>query len=99
MFTLNQVLKPQHKRNKPTARQRGAISSKVRQQLAERSQGVCERCRSARAVHAAHLVRRWKLDKTTLNDLAHLCIACHQWADGSKEGRQWLEQFREQVSQ
>lgn len=92
MFTLNQVLKPQHKRNKPTARQRGAISPKVRQQLAERSQGVCERCgRGGVALQAAHVTRRWQIDgRTTVDDLLHLCVPCHVFADTTKEGRDYL---------
>lgn len=90
------VPKPQHKRNKPTQKQRGAISPSVRLQLAERSNLCCEACgRSGVPLQAAHTVRRWRLPKTTVNDLAHLCVECHMWADSCKEGRKWLEQFRE----
>ena len=89
--------KPSHKRNKPRARTRGAISPKVRQQLKERSQGVCERCSKAEAVHAAHLERRWKLERTTVQDLAHLCVPCHINADQTAEGRVWLQQFHERL--
>lgn len=95
MFQLNAVPKPQHKRNKPTAKQRGSISPSTRLQLRERSKGICERCCSARATEAAHTLRRWKVrGKTTLQDVCHLCTPCHNWADESREGRLFLKQFR-----
>lgn len=94
-FTLNACPKPSHKRNKPLARQRGAISPKIRKQLKERSGGACERSSCGNeAVHAAHITRRWKLQETTVKDLLHLCIACHTYADTTREGREWLEEFR-----
>lgn len=89
------VPKPSYGRNKPTLKQRGAISVKVRRELRERSGGICECCGSHLATDAAHLVRRWKVpDRTTVKLVAHLCKGCHQWADSCKEGREWLEQFR-----
>ena len=96
LFTLNACPKPLHKRNKPTAKQRGAITAPVRHQLATRSNGRCERCgRSGIALQAAHSVRRWKVEgRTTVTDLAHLCLECHTWADTTGEGRRWLEEFR-----
>lgn len=82
----------------PLARQRGAISTKVRKQLHDRSGGLCERdgCRH-KAVHAAHIERRWKLQKTTVDDLLHLCLGCHYWADNTGSGREWLKSKRDQV--
>jgi hypothetical protein len=82
-----------------TQRQMGEISTKVDKQLKARSGNVCERCKCAKAVQRAHLVRRWKLThKTTVNDLAHLCVPCHQWADQSgKVGREWLDKFQERL--
>lgn len=98
MNLLNQparaVPKPSFPRNKPTARQRGLISTKVRRQLRERSGGICERCHYAPAAHACHLVRRWLIqESTTVEFLAHLCVPCHQWADSCKDGRSFLEEF------
>jgi len=84
------VPKPSFKRNKPTARQRGAISSSTRKALYERSGHICERCKAARAVHAAHVTRRWKLDRTTVDDLLHLCEPCHRFCDNTSEGREYL---------
>jgi hypothetical protein len=92
---FNPVPKPCHGRNKPLARTRGAISSKVRKVLAKRSQGVCERCkRQGVPLQAAHTTRRWQLDRTTSSVLAHLCVPCHLWADNSAEGREWLTAFQ-----
>jgi len=90
MFELRPVPKPSFKRYKKTAKQRGAISTKVRKQLYERSGGYCERCGRYGNLHAAHITRRWKLKETTVNDLLHLCVWCHTWADNTKEGREWL---------
>lgn len=93
------VPKPSFPRNKPTARQRGLISTKVRKQLRERSLGVCERCHYALAVQAAHLVRRWRLPITTVNDIAHLCLACHTNCDQTADGRNWLADFKRQLEE
>jgi hypothetical protein len=89
--------KPTHKRAKKTAKQRGAISQKVRRELKERSDGICERCRSRVAVHAAHITRRWKLAETTVDDLLHLCLECHIWADGTEAGRKYLKEKENNV--
>jgi predicted RNA-binding protein YlxR (DUF448 family) len=86
-------------RVKLTQRQMGEISTKVDKQLKNRSQWLCERCRAARAVQRAHLIRRGQLNwKTTVNELAHLCLPCHKFIDESGEpGRAWSEQFRNQL--
>lgn len=87
-----------HKRGKPTAKQRGSISPSVRKALHERSGGRCERpgCMND-AHHAAHVTRRWKLsERTTLKDLLHLCLWCHQFADQTAEGRAWLKSIEEE---
>lgn len=98
MFEYLPVPKPNHGRNKPTAKTRGAISAPVRKKLQERSQGVCERCQKVPAVHASHLVRRWLIpDRTTVTDLAHLCLRCHIDADTTKTGREWLDTFKTQL--
>jgi len=102
MFEYRPVTKESQLYNKPvklSQRQMGEISAKVDKQLKERSGGICERCRAARATERAHLIRRGKLEwKTTVNDLAHLCTPCHHWADRSgTDGRQWLKQYREKL--
>lgn len=84
------------KRVKPTQRQMGDISAKVDKQLKERSGGVCERCRAARATERAHITGRKHLThKTTVNDLLHLCTKCHDWLDETPEGIQYKRSLRE----
>lgn len=99
MFEYRPSPKVKHPRNKPTAKQRGAISASTRAELASRSNNLCERCgRGGIALQAAHTVRRWKVEgKTTVNELCHLCIECHTWADSCKDGREWLESFKEKI--
>lgn len=78
------------KRIKPTQRQKGAISNKVRQQVKERSNGICERCSSNRATDMAHIIGRKQIDHvTTEKDLLHVCVYCHQWLDETPEGIQF----------
>lgn len=92
------VAKPSYGRNKPTAKQRGQISTKVRKQLRERSLGVCEKCHYALATEAAHLIRRWRIiECTKVTDLGHLCNKCHTECDQTALGRIWLDWFRNQL--
>lgn len=87
------------KRVKPTQRQMGDISAKVRAEVKLRSGGLCEvrkRCTGSRAVHMAHLTTRGKLThKTTANDLKHACLACHQYLDG--EGISYRNELRDKA--
>lgn len=105
MFQLNAVPKPSHKRNKPTAKQRGAISSSVRQQVNIRSRDRCERCgkhiSNVWTLEQAHIKRRWAMEgKCTANDLVRLCgpssnsSTCHHFADYTRAGREWLVEFQ-----
>jgi len=89
----------QSKRIKPTQKQMGDISAKVRAEVKLRSGGRCElqkRCTGAQAVHMAHIVGRKQLQsKTTANDLLHACVACHKWLDEDPEGIQYKRKLRE----
>jgi hypothetical protein len=74
-------------RIKPTQKQMGDISAKVDKEVKERSGGICERCRAARATERAHLIGRRHINhKTTAKDIWHLCTACHYWLDETPEG-------------
>lgn len=92
------------KRNKPTAKQRGAISKEVYAAALERSGGCCERCGSPEGLQCAHLVRRWQIEgRTTMNDVAMLCGpsvntgTCHNFVDYTAAGKEWAAQrWREQ---
>ena len=72
---------------KLSQRQLGEISPKVDKQLKERSNGVYERCDAARAEERAHITGRKQIKhKTTVDDLLHLCVPCHNWLDQQPEG-------------
>lgn len=89
----------QSKRVKLSQRQMGAISSKVDKELKNRSGGVCERCRAARATERAHITGRKQLThKTTVADLLHLCTACHDWLDETPEGIRYKRELRERIA-
>lgn len=100
-FGFHPVPKPKYKRNKPTAKQRGAISKDVYAAALERSGGRCERCGLVRELQCAHLIRRWQIEeKTSINDVAMLCgpsvnsDTCHHYIDYTAEGKQWAISFR-----
>ena len=77
-------------RIKPTQRQMGNISKNVREQVFERSNGVCERCDSQRALQMAHTIGRKQINHvTTAEDLLHVCVSCHKWMDETAEGIAW----------
>lgn len=86
------------KRIKPTQRQMGNISPKVRKQVRERSQGRCEvmqRCRGAQAMEMAHIVGRKQLTHhTTAEDILHACVECHRWLDNTAEGIRYKRKLR-----
>ena len=101
----NPTPKPSHKRNKPTAKQRGEISTSVRNKVNERSNNRCERCGKHRSkvwtLENAHIIRRNDIEeKTTEDDLIRLCGpstltgTCHWWADNTREGKNWLRGLR-----
>jgi hypothetical protein len=91
MFDYNPVPKnTKSQRIKPTQKQLGEITPNVRQEVKERSQGVCEvqkKCTGAIAREMAHLINRGRMEwKTTAEDLLHSCVECHRWLDGTPEG-------------
>jgi hypothetical protein len=82
--------KTTYNRIKHTQKQMGDISSKVRKEVRERSEGLCEvqiKCRGASAVQQAHITGRRQIDhKTTALDLLDSCLACHDYLDKTQEG-------------
>lgn len=88
-----------NKRQTLTAKQRGAISKEVYAEAEERADGCCECCKRGAPLQAAHLMRRWKIPRTTAKDIGMLCVDCHIWADNTKDGRQWLEDYRQKLYQ
>ena len=50
----------------------------VRQFVASRSRGVCERCGRARAMEVHHRLTRARGGTDEPSNLAHLCAGCHR---------------------
>jgi hypothetical protein len=74
-------------RIRPTQRQKGEISTKVRKEVRERSSGVCELCESSEALQMAHLIGRKQLSgMTTTKILLHVCVPCHKFLDEDPKG-------------
>lgn len=93
MYAYNPVSKQSqlHRvRVKPTQKQMGAISAKVRAEVRERSGGVCEvrmKCVGAFAREMAHITGRKQIKrKTTAEDLLDTCVPCHKFLDETPEG-------------
>jgi hypothetical protein len=85
-----------NKSQKLSQKQLGDISQKVDKEVKERSGGICERCRSARATERAHLIGRKQIKhKTTAKDIWHLCTPCHDWLDETPEGIQYKRSLKE----
>lgn len=86
-----------NKRIKPTQRQKGAISNKVREKVKERSGGICERCSSQRATDMAHIIGRKQIDHVTSEkDLLHVCVPCHRWLDETPEGINYKRRIQDE---
>lgn len=54
------------------------IPHKVRVIVRNRSEGVCERCKSRHAVEMAHRIPR-DVGGHEPSNLGHLCRSCHRW--------------------
>ena len=90
MYSKEEQLK--RNRIKLTQKQKGDISQKVREEVKERSNNICEICLRKKAVHLAHITSRKRIEhRTTANDLLHSCIECHYWLDNTKEGKEYKE--------
>lgn len=95
-----------HNRNAPRLRDRGRVRPEVYNAAYERAGGRCERCGykdgtidpsgQKWGLEAAHAVRRRHLEETTVDDIIMLCGpsvntgTCHNFADYSREGRNWM---------
>jgi 5-methylcytosine-specific restriction endonuclease McrA len=70
------------------------FSTKVRNIIIERDEGLCVRCKRA-AQHIHHVIFRSQMGKGTIDNGVCVCHKCHEWAHMSKEGRLWFEEYRE----
>lgn len=76
-----------NKRVKKTQKQMGSITPKIRDIVKNRSENVCEICKSKIATQMAHIIGRKQLKhQTTESDILHVCVICHLWLDGTEEG-------------
>jgi len=107
--------KVNHNRNKPKLKDRGRIRPEVYKDAYDRSGGRCRRCKWKDGsfdstgmrwrLEAAHLIRRRHLDETTADDIAMLCGpqqnkgTCHWWVDHTREGREWAENLRNELTE
>lgn len=98
MYSKEQQL--YHKRRKPKRGNQSRITQKVRQEVQNRSQGQCERCgrTSAYSFEMAHLINASQGGVgNNPNNIVLLCgpkvntNTCHQWADETREGREWKQ--------
>lgn len=109
---INSVPKRQFKRIKPTQRQLGEISARVRKIVNDRTSfapiGCCECCLKNRngfmRLEQAHITSRVRIGhKTTEYDLARLCGpstqsgTCHHWVESTRQGKEWMMEFESKL--
>jgi hypothetical protein len=103
MFDFNPVPKPNHKRAKPKRGNHTKVTPKVRREVTRRSGGRCERCGVYGNVTKAHLVSAAQYGAGGIPwNIADLCgthgtQGCHDYADNTREGREWKQAKREQL--
>lgn len=72
------------------------IDIKVRRELRERSNGVCERCYNNLATKATPILRRWEItEPLVVQDIVHLCGDCLSYCENTHAGRIFMVQFRQ----
>src|SRR5699024_2353439 len=105
-MTFRPVPNPVRQRHKRTRGQKTRITQAARQAVYERSQMKCERCGRTRAYsfEVAHLINASQGGRgDDPNNLVLLCGpsvntgTCHNWADYTKEGREWRQNKRKEL--
>ncbi|AKQ07467.1 HNH endonuclease [Bacillus phage Pavlov] len=105
-FGFNPVAKPNYKRSKPTAKERGKFSSETILNIHIRDNGKCVCCGSGRVEAVPHhVIFRSQGGTGTEDNGVLVCSPCHLWAHGRadgpngepfNEGRKWFENYREE---
>lgn len=105
-FGFNPVSKPQHKRNKPTAKQRGEFSKKTIEAIRERDNNQCVKCGSYQIEAVPHhIIYKSAMGTNHKRNGMSVCRSCHDWMHGKKkgpygelarEGRYWAEMWRDE---
>jgi len=97
-----------HKRKSPKRKDVTRITQKARDEVLRRSEGKCECCgrTSAYAFEVAHLKGAAQGGSgSEPSNLALLCGpsvntgTCHNWADYTKEGKEWRTEKRKELKQ
>lgn len=94
MQEVRAVPKPKHPRRTPTRAKRGAFSPKVRKTIVQRDGKLCVRC-GARYEEIHHIVFRSQGGLGTVDNGVCVCHTCHEYAHGSRDGREWFENYRD----
>lgn len=98
--------KPSHKRRAPKRGDKTKITPKVREEVLRRSNWCCERCgkHSSWGMEMAHLLSAGKGGSGSEPwNIVLLCGpsvnsgTCHNFADYTKEGREWRKRKREEL--
>ena len=90
---LRPVPKPVRKRSKPTRRQRNNFSQKVRQQIYERDNGLCQQCGSL-GTEIHHVKFRSQGGRGVYSNGVLLCHSCHRKVHDNRElALQWQKHF------
>lgn len=101
------IPKPNHKRSKPTRKERGKFSSETIQAIYIRDNGRCVKCGASHDLEGIphHITYRSQGGKGEKRNGCIICRSCHRWVhDGqpgpngelSKEGRYWFEMWRDE---
>lgn len=105
-MTFKPVPKPNHKRLKQKRGNKSRITQNVRNEVLRRSEHKCERCgrSQAYAFEMAHLKQSSAGGCGNVPyNVVLLCGpsvntgTCHNWADYTKEGREWRISKREEL--
>lgn len=96
MFAFNPAPKPKHSRKIDKRAKRTEFVRETREAIAERDQGCCVRC-GVPAVHIHHISYRSQLtdDVSSKRNGVCVCHKCHEFAHGSREGREWFKHWKE----
>lgn len=85
------IPKPKHRRSKPKEKIRNEFSPKVRAEIANRSQGICEYCGKQVATEMHHVVFKSAGGRGVATNGMHMCNGCHKLPHKSIKIRRKLE--------
>ena len=93
MEKVRAVPKVTYKRRKPTRRKRNAFSNKVKQQIYERDNGLCQQC-GAPGTQIHHVKFRSQGGRGVYSNGVLLCHSCHRMVHDNRElALKWQKHF------